>query len=117
MDCKACGSYKWKEMYIESQQRFDKVVIKLTIGTIIAFTIVILCLFATLCALIKTQKFIDEFEYVEETEVEIQQDWRGDNSVVLNGLGVNQNGAINENIQKEILEEENNKVNSIIVWR
>lgn len=83
MDCKSCGSYKWKEMYIESQQRFDKVVIKLTIGTIIAFTIVILCLLATICALIKTQKFIDEFEYVEETEVEISQDSDGFNTAII----------------------------------
>ena len=112
-----CENRKWKEMYIMAQQRFDKVVTRLTIGSIVAFTIAILCLMATICTIIKVQRFINEFEYVEETEVEIQQDWRGDNSVVLNGLGVNKNGAIDENIQKEILEEENNKVNSIIVWR
>ena len=83
MDCKSCGSYKWKEMYIEAQQRFDKVVIKLTIGTIIAFTIMILCLLATICALIRTQNFINSFEYVEETEVEISQDSDGMNTAII----------------------------------
>lgn len=91
MDCKSCGSYKWKEMYIEAQQRFDKVVIKLTIGTIIAFTIMILCLLATICALIRTQNFINSFEYVEETEVEVSQDSNGINTAVVgygNEVGV-----------------------------
>ena len=83
MDCKSCGSYKWKEMYIEAQQRFDKVVTKLTIGTIIAFTIMILCLLATICALVRTQNFINSFEYVEETEVEISQDSDGTNTAVV----------------------------------
>lgn len=83
MDCKSCGSYKWKEMYIESQQRFDKVVVKLTIGTIIAFTIMIMCLLATICVLIRTQNFINSFEYVEETEVEISQDSDGMNTAII----------------------------------
>lgn len=98
MDCKSCGSYKWKEMYIEAQQRFDKVVIRLTIGTIIAFTIVILCLLTTVCALIKTQQFINGFEYVEETEVEISQDSDGFNTAIIgSGNGVDINGTENYN--------------------
>lgn len=98
MDCKSCGSYKWKEMYIESQQRFDKVVVKLTIGTIIAFTIMIMCLLATICVLIRTQNFINSFEYVEETEVEISQDSDGFNTAVIgNGNGVDIYGTENYN--------------------
>lgn len=96
-DCKICENKKWKEMYIMAQQRFDKVVIRLTIGSIIAFTIAILCLMATICTIIKVQRFINNFEYVEETELEINQDSYGYNTAVIGDRNevINSNGSKN----------------------
>lgn len=90
-DCKACENKKWKDNYILAQQRFDKYMTKVTIGLVIAFTVLVICLLITACLLIKTQRFINEFEYVEETEVEISQDSDGMNTAVVgygNEVGV-----------------------------
>lgn len=86
-DCKFCKEMDdslWKNHYMKSQQRFDKVVAALTIGTIIAYTITILCLIATICVIVKFQAFIEGFEYVEETEYEITQD-DGINTAIIDG--------------------------------
>ena len=76
-DCKNCYNNNWKNQYLIAQERFDKVVTRLVIGTIIAFTIMVFCLIATICVVVKFEKFINDFEYVEETEVEISQDAEG----------------------------------------
>ena len=116
-DCKSCENKKWKDMYITSQQRFDRVVVRLTVGSIIAFTIAILCLIATICTIIRVHKFINEFEYVEETEIQIEQDKQGSNTVVLqNGDEVVLNGTDLHREEEEILAKES-KVNSINVYR
>ena len=75
------------------------------------------CLTTTAILVVKTQKFIDEFEYVEETEVHIEQDNRGKNTVVFQDESeVNTNGSGIYREEKEILEEEERqKVNSIII--
>lgn len=117
-DCKACENQKWKEYYLLAQKRFDKVLIRLTIGFVIMFTVIVLCLFVTICVLIKTQKFIDEFEYVEQTEIQIEQDSKGHNTVILpNGDEVKTNGAEIYKEDKKILEEEENKINTINVFK
>ena len=82
-DCKQCNSNNWKNHYMMAQKRFDKVLTRLTIGTIIAFFIVVGCLVATICALLKFQAFINQFEYVEETTYEIEQDRDGINTAVI----------------------------------
>jgi hypothetical protein len=120
-DCKNCENKNWKQMYITAQQRFDATITKLTVGFVILLTITFICLVTTTFLVIKTQRFIDGFEYVEETETEyhIEQDNRGHNTVVLqDGSEVNINGSGSNNREEEekILEkEEGNKVNSIIV--
>lgn len=117
-DCKACENQKWKEHYLLAQQRFDKVLVGLTIGFVIMFTVMILCVFVTACMVIRTQRFIDEFEYVEETEISIEQDCNGKNTVVLpNGDEVKTNGAEVHGNQKEILEKKNDKNNTVNVYR
>lgn len=85
-DCKNCNTNHWKNQYLMAQERFDRVLIRLTVGTIIAFTISVLCLFATIYTILKVQAFIESFEYVEETQVEIEQDSEGENfALVSNG--------------------------------
>ena len=83
-DCKNCENTKWKNHYMVAQQRFDKVVTILSAGTVIAWAITVLCLIATICALIKLQNFIDSFEYVEETTFSIEQD-EGINTAIIGG--------------------------------
>jgi hypothetical protein len=101
-----------------AQKRFDKVVGRLVVGTIIAFTIAVFCLIATICAIFKCVNFINEFEYVEETEIQIEQDWHGDNRVTLNdGTEVEPHGAEVHGNEEEVLEKENNKNNTINVYR
>lgn len=116
-DCKQCENKNWKQMYITAQQRFDTTTTRLTIGFVILLTITFVCLIATAFLVVKTQKFIDSFEYVEETEVHIEQDCNGHNAVVLpDGTEVNSNGSGSDNREEEVLaKEKENKVNSIIV--
>jgi ribosomal protein S8 len=117
-DCKNCENINWKNHYLMAQERFDKVLTKLTIGTVVAFTIAIICLISTICVILKFERFIDEFEYVEETEIQIEQDWRGDNRVILDDdMEVVSNGAEVYGDKEEILAQENNKVNTIYVTR
>lgn len=82
-DCKVCENQKWKEHYMMAQQRFDKVLVRLTVGFVLAFTVMMLCVFITTLMVIKTQKFISEFEYVEETEIEVEQNSEGENFALI----------------------------------
>ena len=115
-DCKECENQKWKEHYLTAQKRFDKVLVGLTIGFVIMFTVMILCLFVTACMVIRTQKFINEFEYVEETEIQIEQDCNGHNVVMLpDGDEVKTDGTKVHGEEEKILEKESNKNNVISI--
>lgn len=117
-DCKNCENINWKNHYLMAQRRFDKVLIRLTIGTVSAFTIAIICLVATICVIFKFINFIDSFEYVEEQTIEIQQDWHGDNRVILdNGTEVVEYGTEIHRENKEVLAEESNKINTINITK
>jgi hypothetical protein len=118
MDCRQCEDRNWRNHYIVAQERFDKVVARLTIGTIIAFTIAVLCLFATIITIWRVQKFINEFEYVEETEIQIEQDCRGENTVILSDDSEVRNGAeVHREKEGLLAEESNNKNNTITVYK
>ena len=117
-DCKTCENQKWKAMYLTAQERFDKVGQNLTVGFIIVFVVMLACLLATIGMLYKTMQFIDQFEYVEETEIQIEQDCRGKNTVILaNGTEVETNGTDIYGKEEEILEKENNKTNTITIGK
>lgn len=93
-----------------AQQRFDKVVSRLVIGTIISFMIAVGCLIATICVIFKFQAFIAQFEYVEETTYEIEQD-EGINQAIIgnnNELGVVLNGTDYNREDQEVLAQEEN---------
>ena len=120
-DCKNCENKNWKQMYITAQQRFDATISKLTVGFVILLTITFICLITTTFLVIRTQQFINEFEYVEETEYHIEQDNRGHNTVVLqDGNEVNVNGTGSGRKEEEILEkekEERNKINNVYIGK
>lgn len=110
-DCKSCNNTNWKNHYLMAQQRFDKVVSRLVIGTIISFVIAVGCLIATICVIFKFQAFINEFEYVEETTYEIQQDRDGVNTAVVgssNDVEVIVDGTDYNRENQEVLAEEEN---------
>lgn len=118
-DCKSCENQKWKSMYITAQQRFDATVTKLTIGFVILLTVTFICLITTTFLVIRVQDFIESFEYVEETEIQIEQDCNGHNVVVLpNGDEVKTDRTELQREKEKILEKEsNNKVNTITVCK
>lgn len=92
-DCKNCENINWKNHYLMAQERFDKVLTKLIVITVVAFTATIICVISTICVILKFERFISEFEYVEETVYEVAQDdgvntailGSGDVEVVVNG--------------------------------
>lgn len=117
-DCKVCENQKWKDHYMMAQQRFDKVLIKLTIAFVLIFTVMVICIFVLVCTVIRTQRFIDGFEYVEETEIQIEQDCSGQNVVMLpDGKEVKTNGTKVHGEEEALLEKENSKSNTINVYK
>lgn len=82
-DCRICKEEN-RNHYMVAQQRFDKIVALLTVGTIIAYTITIFCLIATICVIVRFQAFIENFEYVTETVVDVEQT-DGNNTAIFGG--------------------------------
>lgn len=97
MDCKECENQYWKQMYITAAQRFDTVLAKITALFVAVVIIMMICVFATILICIRTHNFIENFEYVEETEVEITQDDGINAAVVGSENEVNINGTENNN--------------------
>lgn len=89
MNCRDCESMYWKQMYLTAEKRFDKVQAKLILISIIMCVLMCICVFITALACIRTQRFIAEFEYVEETQIDIEQDSEGENLAVIGGEDVN----------------------------
>ena len=88
-NCKECESQYWKAMYIAASQRFDKVLARLIIVFILLSVIAAVCCFITALACIRTHRFVAEYECVEETQIEIEQDSEGENfALVSNGSEV-----------------------------
>ena len=81
-----------------AQKRFDKQIAKLVIVSTVSFAIAVMCLIVTIIVICKFQMFISQFEYVEETEVEISQDSYGENTAIIgDGNEVISYGAKNNN--------------------
>ena len=78
-----------------AERRFNKIVALLSIGTIIAFTVAVACLVATIIVIVRFQAFISQFEYYEETTYTIEQDEGINTAVIGDGNGVIVNGAEN----------------------
>lgn len=65
---------EWQNRYIMASQRFDKALQKALAATMIAVIVSLICIIITAFMAMKTIKFINSFEYVEETTYQIEQD-------------------------------------------
>lgn len=83
--CDTCYNV-WKDRYTTAVQRFDKAIATATVITIVSATMGLVAAVLAILCVIKTQSFINQFEYVEETA--IIQDGEGQNVAVIG------NGAI-----------------------
>lgn len=80
-ECNKCNT-EWQNRYIIAAKRFDAALNKAIIVSLISAIIALICIIITIFYGIRTQNFISTFEYVEETEVEIEQN-EGINTAVL----------------------------------
>lgn len=80
--CTECSA-EWRERYLMAEQRFDAALQKAIFVELVSAVVALLCIIATILFGIKTIGFINSFEYVEETTVEIEQDSSGKNTAVI----------------------------------
>lgn len=104
-ECKSCNQI-WQQRYNEAVRRFDKSLNKAITVMLIAIVISFVCIIATISIAIRTQKFISQFEYVEETNVEIEQNEGINAAIVGDESEVTIYGAENQDHEKEILAQE-----------
>jgi hypothetical protein len=75
---------EWQEHYILAVRRFDKFMNKALAMTMIAVVVSLICIIITAFFGMKVIKFINSFEYVEETTTySIEQDGEGLNTAVI----------------------------------
>jgi len=74
---------EWKERYIMAVKRFDKSLNKALAMTMIAVVVALICIIITAFFGMKVIKFINDFEYVEETTYSIEQGDDGINTAVI----------------------------------
>jgi len=75
---------EWQEHYILAVRRFDKFMNKAIAVTTIAVVVALICIIITAFFGMKVIKFINSFEYVEETTTySIEQDGEGLNTAVI----------------------------------
>lgn len=87
---------EWKEHYIMAVKRFDKALNKALAVTTIAVIVALTCIIITVFFGLKVIKFINSFEYVEETTYSIEQDDEGINTAIIGESNeVNINGTEN----------------------
>lgn len=84
-DCRSCViEAEWQERYQIAEKRFDKALRQACIVTALAVITALACLILSIFFGMKVLNFIGEFEYVEETTVEIEQD-EGNNAAIIGG--------------------------------
>ena len=82
--CDVCTkNEEWQDRYNLACERFDKALKMALTVTVISLCVMMICIILTTMCLAQTIKFINGFEYVEETIVE--QDGAGKNIAVLIG--------------------------------
>ena len=78
---------EWQQHYILAVQRFDKFMSRAFAVTMIAVIVAFVCILITAIFGIKVIRFINSFEYVEETTYSIEQDDEGINTAIIGGEG------------------------------
>lgn len=66
-------------------KRFDSNIQKALVITMVSVIIMLICIIITAAAVMHVVKFINSFEYVEETTYSIEQDSEGINTAVIGG--------------------------------
>lgn len=79
--CTECSA-EWRERYLMAEQRFDAALQKAVFVELVSAVVALLCIITTVLFGLRTLSFIASFEYVEETNVEIEQD-SGTNTAVI----------------------------------
>lgn len=83
--CRSCAiEAEWRERYLLAEKRFDKSLRQAVTVTLLAVMIMLICLIATIYYGMHVMNFINSFEYVEETTVEIEQA-EGNNAAIIGG--------------------------------
>lgn len=70
--CEIC-SEEWRKIYLISKKDFEKTKNRIFALSYILAAIAFICVVVTAFCVAKTQKFVESFEYVEETEYQIHQ--------------------------------------------
>jgi phosphotransferase system glucose/maltose/N-acetylglucosamine-specific IIC component len=76
---------EWQKHYLLAVKRFDKFMNKALAMTMIAVVVALICIIITVSFGMKVIRFINSFEYVEETTYSIEQDDQGINTAVIGG--------------------------------
>lgn len=76
---------EWQKHYLLAVQRFDKFMNKAFAVTMIAVIVAFVCILITAIFGTKVIRFINSFEYVEETTYTIEQDDEGINTALIGG--------------------------------
>lgn len=76
---------EWQKHYLLAVQRFDKSLNKALAVTMIAVIVALTCIIITVFFGLNVIKFINSFEYVEETTYSIEQDDKGINTAIIGG--------------------------------
>ncbi|MBP5434136.1 hypothetical protein, partial [Ruminococcus sp.] len=71
-ECNRCNA-EWQKRYILAAKRFDSAMNKAILVSLVSAAIALICIIITIFYGVRTQNFISTFEYVEETEIEIEQ--------------------------------------------
>lgn len=101
-ECNKCNT-EWQNRYIIAAKRFDAALNKAIIVSLISAIVALICIIITIFYGIRTQNFISTFEYVEETEIEIEQN-EGINTAVLGDKNeVKVNGSEDQDQKEKIL--------------
>ena len=83
--CKDCG-IEWESRYRLAVARFDNALSKAVCVSLVSVIIALICVISLVAMAIRTQHFISQFEYVEETEYVITQD-DGVNTAIISDRG------------------------------
>ena len=84
-NCSSC-SREWQKRYELAVKRFDKSLNKAVTVSIVSLCVAVICIILMVFCVAKTQKFINQFQYVEETEYQIQQG-DGINTAIIDSEG------------------------------
>ena len=74
-----------QEHYAVAVKRFDSNIQKALVITMVSVIVMLICMIITAATVMHVIKFINDFEYVEETTYSIEQDDNGINTAVIGG--------------------------------